>query len=171
MGTKRQWWPTLAVAAALILTGCGPSEEEPMGTPMEQRPTIEEVEPVSLAMMEDIQQVLTEQFGVGEWVQHREQVRGSGCEEIEGGERRSYNLGSSGPIAAEDWDGALTTVRDIVGEQGFTELVQVVDDPGDHLVDINQTDGGRVSFGTQQATILRVTTGCHPTGPAPAKGD
>jgi hypothetical protein len=157
-----RWLPALGVALALVLTGCGTSGEGPMAAPMEQRPTIEEVEPVYLAMMAEIQRVLSDDFGVGTWVQHRERVSGSSCgSEAADGVRRSYNLGSAGAIAEEDWGGALAAVREIVAEHGFTEVVEVIDRSRDHLVDIDDADGARVSFGTKDATVLRVTTGCH----------
>ena len=141
-----------------------------MGTPAQQRRTIDEVEPVYLAMMEEIQGVLTDRFGVGEWVQRREQVQGSACDEVADGERRSYNLGTAARVAEEEWDQALGAVESIAGEHGFTERVEIVDAEGDHLVDLNHADGGRLSFGTQEATVLRVTTGCHPAGAATAAG-
>src|SRR5690606_23032565 len=88
------------------------------------------------------------------------------CDEVEDGQVRSYNLGSAGPVAEEDWDEALAAVQDITGGHGFSDVTPVVDAPGDHLVDLDRPDGARTSFGTKDATILRVTTGCHPASPA-----
>lgn len=144
-----------------------------MGTPAEQqRPSIAVVEREYRSMLEEAQSVLTESYGAGTWLQYGdEEVGGFGCDDVEGGEGLTLNLGTGGAIADEEWPAALAAVEDVVGEHGFTELEVIIDRPGDHLVRLAKADGGYVDFGTKAATILRVRSGCHPTGTGMATGD
>jgi hypothetical protein len=154
----------VAAVAVAVVSGCTTSEGKTMATPIEQRPPIEQVEQEYLAMLEKAQRVLTDELGVGAWIEHRETVGEARCgPDDEDGVERTYNLGTAGPIPDEDWDRAVEAVAGAVGPHGFTEVDEYLDRPGDHSVHIDHPDGARVSFGTARATILSVTTGCHLT--------
>lgn len=154
---------TTVVLAAL--TGCGSSTEEK--TTMTSPVPISAAEQEYREMLRQVQDALTTDHGVGSWRRHREELTGFVCDD-DAGVGISLNLGSADAIDEAHWPAALDTVQRVVAEHGFTELEAVVDEPGDHSVRITNPEGGYVTFGTEQATVLTVLSGCHPDDRGPA---
>lgn len=163
MRARAAWAAALAIAAAVILSGCSNEEETRVGDTTAVRPAMEEILSEYEALQQDIFEALRAEFGAKPWGPAPNDTMGatrSGCEE--GGETVNLTVQMfEGTYEPAEWNSAVEIVRQVGTEHGFTEtatLVQTVDDT--EVVGADEW-GGTYRFGMAVNTILSMTTGCH----------
>ncbi|WP_441957464.1 LppA family lipoprotein [Mycolicibacterium houstonense] len=103
-----------------------------------------------------------------QWLPHRQERR-SGCGEFGStyGERIFGQIFTSEvAVPAALWNQASQAVVDIAAKYGYTNITGRTENPvGDESTDltITDSDGGRLSFGSQANAVLQVVTGCYLT--------
>lgn len=177
------WRLVVILVVIVTLGGCGPmTETEPgarakgdygYGTPKElgalmERRDAEEVLADRDRMLNEITTKLSLTVPGSQWVPHREQRR-SGCGEFGStyGERVFGQIFTSETaVPAALWNQASQAVVDIAARYGYTNVTGRTENPvGDESTDltITDSDGGRLSFGSQANAVLQVVTGCYLT--------
>jgi hypothetical protein len=130
------------------------------------RPALEEVVADYEEMLARIRVALDAELGPLGWRRFRDRTP-STC-----GHDFPYELGGRGvhlapwgfdaPVADRDWPRARRAVAEVAAGYGFVTAGLQIDGPGRHVAGgIDPVLGASYDFGTQRATTLQVSTGCH----------
>ena len=140
------------------------------------RPDINQVIASYTDMRDKLAQQLTTEFGMGSW-QSLHDGRDSGCaNEFPNVDRYDvvrHNLDrlSNGQIlSTEQWSKAVEVASNVANRYGFTRIGPRVDKPPSHYLTILDQNGAELFVGTEQQTVISVTTGCHLTPEAKIRG-
>jgi hypothetical protein len=169
----------LTALVLLLCVGCSspaPSPQEKTMDPQAElaaRPTLEEMTARYDQMLQRIRDRLDTELGPFAWYEADPPTRGT-C-----GPKFPFQLGGrtttsplwvfTGNIPDDQWPHAKRIVADITAEYGFATMGLQIDRPGDHLIHgFDTTLDAYYSIGTQVATALQVSSGCHrSTNPTP----
>ncbi|MGH3860851.1 LppA family lipoprotein [Actinokineospora sp.] len=133
---------------------------------MRARPDIEQITQRYEDLRTAIRDRLTQGIGLPSMVPVRK-GGASGCRDfpaVEQALKESRGLPgyyTEANIPDDKWPDAVRIVTEIASPYGFTTVVTVVDQPGDHEISLSDEYGGELIFGTKLATILSARTGCH----------
>lgn len=140
------------------------------------RPDINQVIASYKEMQQKIAQQLTDQLGLGNW-QDKHDGEQSGCaNEFPNVERydvvRQYlnSLSTDKSISTEQWSRATSIASQVASGYGFTRSGPSVDKPPHHNITLLDQYGAELFVGTEQRTVISVTTGCHLTPDAKTRG-
>lgn len=128
--------------------------------------TTEEAEPVYQALLADIQQIVMTTGGTGPF----ENISGGtgACRNDAQHLTFGYDSHTDDPIPDDKWPTVLDEVIALLEADGFDEINVIVDKPGDRVVAIRRsTDGALVQMGTQVASVVSVSSACHPVPGGP----
>ncbi|BBX29592.1 LppA family lipoprotein [Mycolicibacterium alvei] len=177
------WRLVITLLLAVALTGCGamfeseytgPAEGDyGFGTPKElgallSRRDAEEVLADRDRMITEVTTELSRIVPGSTWLPNRDE-RSSECGEFGSTDGERYfgrNWVSKVPVPAALWDRASQAVIDIAARHGYTDVTGRTENPvGDESTDLTIADseGGRLSFGSQVNAVLQVVTGCYLT--------
>ncbi|GAB3397286.1 hypothetical protein GCM10027360_93240 [Amycolatopsis echigonensis] len=184
---------SIALAAALALTGCGAdsppethvnqtSPKDRQFSELMQRPDIDEIVAHYQQMYADLRQQLSAEFpSIGSWSQSQDATTAACGPEFDAVNadlpqndavtKSVGNWGTTGTISDKDWSRALKTVSGIVSRYGFDPNAQVMNDkPGAH--DANFYDRYRAEFSISAGNSagFMLLTGCHLTAVAKQRG-
>lgn len=128
------------------------------------RPGMEQAEAHYDDMQTQLRDRLSAELGPFDW-QPRDEPGGAGCgsefPEIGGETRALQPWWFRTNVPDEQWPRAAQIADEVTSQFGFEPLRVFIDAPGDHLLNGNDRFGAFFTFGTESATIMRVTTGCH----------
>ncbi|MGG5259069.1 LppA family lipoprotein [Phycicoccus avicenniae] len=158
------------LTALTVLTGCStmPGAAPDPREQLAQRPTFEAAERGYLDLLAELKRILDERVPGLEWQSEgpAERSRG-GCGEpfdrVDGAENANYSVGrgAMGAVPDAQWQPTVDALRVPLGEQGFTQVTVLQDEPGAHEVSIGDPHtGARVVFGTKVGTILTLYGAC-----------
>lgn len=74
---------------------------------------------------------------------------------------------SSTPIPDADWPSVLDAARSIAQRAGIPKVNVLVDQPGNHDVQLHADDGNAIHIGTAKAAVIAGETGCRLPVPSP----
>jgi Lipoprotein confined to pathogenic Mycobacterium len=130
------------------------------------RPALEEVVADYEEMLARIRVALEAELGPLGWRRFRDRTPSTCGHDFPyelGG--RSVHLapwGFDAPVADRDWPRARRAVAEVAAGYGFVTAGLQIDGPGRHVAGgIDPVLGASYDFGTQRATTLQVSTGCH----------
>ncbi|OBG80067.1 hypothetical protein A5699_01140 [Mycobacterium sp. E802] len=167
----------------IALTGCGPMFESEYegpaegdygyGAPEELEPLMarrdaEEVLADRDRMIAEIITALSKIVPGAQYIARREPAA-SQCGDFGSTFAKQYfsqHFTSSTPVPAPLWNKASQAVIDIAAKYGYTNVTSRTENAtGDHANDltIRDSDGGRLAFGSMEASSIQVTTGCYLT--------
>lgn len=152
------------IVALLLVSACGGSGSDKEEVPMGERPSMETVLAEYEAMRVEIVEGLVAQLGPRSWnvSANSPEFGTAGCKDSDVGEIAFPGLVSMrGSWDAGDLDQVAQIVQGIGREHGFTDVVTLIDKPGDIKFDGYDRFGGQDSFGSAKNTVLGVMTGCH----------
>jgi Lipoprotein confined to pathogenic Mycobacterium len=167
-GTRRRA-AALALLAGLLAGCTTPSGGNGMDPAVElaARPSSHEMITRYEQMQQRIRDRLDTELGPFQWVVDPDGGDQAGC-----GGRFSNLTGVTvylppwafdDAIPDRDWPRAKQIVTEITAEYGFGTPTLQVDKPGQHSTSAaDAVLGAQYNFGTQKATSMQVTTGCHP---------
>jgi len=177
---------------ALMLAGCDdspnqyldnthPSETSTMSVQQQfdqlmQRPSLEEITARYEEMRQKISDSLAQKFGVAEWGKRDSPPDTGGCapeysvDSWDAGKYYAQIWYSKTPIAYAQWSQAKSAVSEIAGSYGFSTVALAIDKPGDMDLELNDSYGGKLTFGSAVNTSLSFRTGCHLTDEAKKRG-
>jgi hypothetical protein len=177
---------------ALILSGCAdkptqyldnthPSETSTMSVQQQfdqlmQRPSLEEITSRYEEMRQKITDSLTRNFEISNWNKRDGQPETDGCGSdysVDSWDGRTYYaqaLYSKNPIAYTQWQQAKSLVSGIASSYGFSTVALIIDKPANMDFELNDSYGGKLTFGSAANTILSFRTGCHLTDEAKKRG-
>jgi hypothetical protein len=170
------------LAAGLLLVAACDDGGQYLGTPTSEntmanqdqyaelmrRPSIEEMIIRYDALREQLRSDLTKQLGLGSWAKQSGSASRTECvreyAQVRPGDAEKRHLDtwfSPTAIAPADWEKAKSIVSQVAGAQGFTKTKLVIDRPDDLQLDLADSFGAELSFGSVKNTIIALTTGCH----------
>lgn len=153
----------MVLFGVLLVSACGVGGNE-MEVPMGERPSMEAVLADYEAMRVEMIEALRSELGERQWnvSANSPTFTTSGCDGSDVGETAFLeNLSMRGSWDAGDLDRVAQIVQDIGREHGFTEIVTVIDKPGDIKFGAYDLFGGQYSFISAKNTVLSLITGCH----------
>lgn len=140
------------------------------------RPDINQVVASYTDMREKLAQQLTTEFGIGSW-QNLHDGRESGCanefpnvDRYDVVRRNLDRLSSGQTLSSEQWAKAVEVISNLANSYGFTRTGPRVDKPSSHYLTVLDQYGAELFVGTEQQTVISVTTGCHLTPDAKTRG-
>ncbi|WKG02330.1 LppA family lipoprotein [Mycolicibacterium sp. HK-90] len=173
----------IAVTLTIVLAGCGhifdtmpPVKGEGdygYGVPEELEPLLarrdaEEVLADRDRMTTEVTTELSRIVPGGNWLRDSEGTR-TPCGEF-GSTDGKIDFGphyfSQIPVPASLWPSASQAVVDIAAKYGYTDVTSRTENATDEVhknLTIRDADGGRLAFGSLEASTLQVTTGCYLT--------
>jgi hypothetical protein len=177
---SRAWPLAAALAAVVVLAGCGDGHEyldpQPTGPSMSKqqqqaqlaaRPTLDEAVAGYEKLRTTLRERLARDFGVTGWTEEPGSTEFSGCApqfpaltEQEASKKflpRWYAPMSLLPR----WDQVKQAVREVAGGHGFTTVALDANQAGDAELNLTDQLGAQLSIGTSKNTVLSLTTGCH----------
>ena len=177
-------WGTGAACLAAVLcmsvAGCAspePAPENPVNPRAElvARPSVEDMTSRYQQMQARIRTEVDAAIGPQQWQQLDPPSRTPcGFDFPREYDARAFSLGLYGfnaGVPDDRWPQVEGIVLGIARDYGFTEPAELrINQPGRHQVGaIDRKLGANVSFGTQKATILSISSGCHlPAASRPA---
>ncbi|WIX98646.1 LppA family lipoprotein [Amycolatopsis mongoliensis] len=170
------------VAAGLLLAAACDDGGQYLGAPTSEntmtnqdqyaelmrRPSIEEMISRYETLREQLRSDLTQQLGVVSWAKQDGSPSRTECvreyPQVRPGDAEKRHLDtwfSPTAIAPADWEKAKSIVSQAAGAQGFTKTKLVIDRSDDLQLDLADSFGAELSFGSTKNTIIALTTGCH----------
>jgi predicted LppA-like lipoprotein len=177
----------------LVLAGCddSPSSQyldntHPSGTSamsvqqqfgqLMQRPSLEETTSHYEQMRQKIADMLTQKFGVTDWGKRDSPATSTGCGSsysVDDYDARAFVAQiwySKTPVTYAQWPQAKSLVSEIASSYGFSAVALVIDKSDDMDLELNDSYGGKLTFGSAVNTSLSFRTGCHLTDEAKKRG-
>ncbi len=143
---------------------------------LESRPDINQIMANYTDMRDKLAQRLTAELDMGDW-QDLHDGRESGCaNEFPNVDRYDVvrhnldRLSNDRSISTEQWPKAVEIISNVASTYGFNRTGPRVDKPPSHYITILDQYGAELFVGTEQQTVISVTTGCHLTPQAKARG-
>lgn len=133
-----------------------------------RRPSIDEMITRYDALRGQLREELTKQLGLESWAKQVGSASRTECvreyPQVRAGDAEKRHLDtwfSPGTITPTSWEKAKSVVFGLAGAQGFTATKLVIDRPDDLQLDLVDSYGAELSFGSAKNTIIALTTGCH----------
>ena len=140
------------------------------------RPDINQMIASYTDMRDKLAQQLTTEFGMGSW-QNLHDGRESGCaNEFPNVDRYDVvrhnldRLSNGQTLGVEQWTRAVEVISSLANSYGFTRTGPRVDKTPSHYLTVLDQYGAELFVGTEQQTVISVTTGCHLTPDAKTRG-
>ena len=177
-------------AAVLLIAACGKPDDpiNPGGdvnadpnavfAKLMQRSDIDQAAQQYQQMATEIQNALTAEISeLSKWTTSGQQLK-SACGNdnpglgADGEERDLVNYVSSSLMSDEHYESALRIVGSVAQKYGFNPQPQRMHDaPRSHDAFFhNSSDGSAIQFGTDKATLIGISIGCHLTAEAKKRG-
>lgn len=161
-----------AVAALLVLSGCGqPERESPIvnqESPAMDITALPDIEQATTEMIDLIERIRTEVTRLvpasapWEWVGEQ---TGTSCVQESTGQKgvSEYlrDLVSEHAFSDAEWDIVFPAVRQLAINAGLTDIAAPQNAPGSHDVRFTSADGRTLMFGSRQASVMSGTIGCR----------
>lgn len=180
---------SIALAAALALTGCGAdsprethvnqaSPKDRQFSELIQRPDIDEIVAHYQQMYGDVRNQLSAEFpSIGSWSRSQDATTAACGAEFDAVNadlpqndavtKSVGNWGNTGTISDKDWSRALKTVAGVVSRYGFDPNAQVMKDkPGAHDANFYDRYHAEFSVTAGNRAGFMLLTGCHLTAAA-----
>ena len=162
----------MRIAVALILgtivfTACGNDSGKYFGeraTPNDPRAVpIAQARREALTLLVYLYDVLTKEFGVGEWSRFEggEQIHDEPLDCPDGYAAESYSLGAAAPLGKDKWEAAVKRIYEILKPYGFEPPQKDPNaDEGRSVTFYNPNTAAEISLGFEKSTALQVGSGC-----------
>ena len=155
------------VLGTIVFAGCGNDSEKYFGeraTPNSPRAVpIAQARREALTLLVYLYDVLTKEFGVGEWSRFEggEQIRTAAVDCPDGYAAESYSLGAAAPLGKDKWEAAVKRIYEILKPYGFEPPQK---DPstaeGRSVTFYNPNTAAEISLGFEKSTALQMGSGC-----------
>ena len=155
------------VLGTIVFTACGNDSGKYFGeraTPNSPRAVpIAQARREALTLLVYLYDVLTKEFGVGEWSRFEggEQIRTAAVDCPDGYAAESYSLGAAAPLGKDKWEAAVKRIYEILKPYGFEPPQK---DPstaeGRSVTFYNPNTAAEISLGFEKSTALQMGSGC-----------
>ena len=153
------------VLGTIVFTACGNDSGKYFGeraTPNSPRAVpIAQARREALTLLVYLYDVLTKEFGVGEWSRFEggEQIHDEPLDCPEGYTAESYSLGAAAPLGKDKWEAAVKRVYEIVKPYGFGPPKEEPSH-GQAVSYYNPNTGAEIRLGYNNSTSVDVGSGC-----------